>query len=128
MMIRRRVSVLLRGPMAVSCSTVMRGARPRRLSRPWGLPCVISSRKGEGGRTYKCRVFSCCVGQLWLSYGLLVLRRTTLGPGFGQDAPHRKRLTRTQSSHDHQAATPKATERTGRDLPGGSTTSNMGLG
>ena len=82
--------------------------------------------RGKGA--YKCRVFSCCVGQLWLSYGLLVLRRTTLGPGFGQDAPHRKHLPRTKSSHDHQAATPKATERTGRDLPGGSTTSNMGLG
>ena len=54
---------------------------------PTCLSC--GRRPTEGLDPFKCRVFSCCIGQLWLSYRLLVLSSATLGPGFGHHLPAR---------------------------------------
>jgi hypothetical protein len=49
----------------------------------------VAGGDGEDPVSFKCRVFSCCIGQLWLSYRLLVLSSATLGPGFGHHLPAR---------------------------------------
>src|SRR5262245_10222912 len=54
-----------------------------------GIEATRHSNLAEGLPPFKCRVFSCCFGRLWLSYRLLVLSSATLGPGFGHHLPSR---------------------------------------